>query len=77
MRAARGFRGTELCVPTDGSNRLMVTAGWDSPAAFQGWLDNPIRPLVQAELGPLLAAAPETQISDTVDDVPAQRGGSA
>ena len=72
-----GFRRTELCVPTDGSDRVMVTAEWDSPAAYQGWLDNPIRPMIQAELGPLLAAAPEPQIYETVDDVRAQRGGSA
>ena len=68
-RRQAGFRRSELCVPDDGGDRVMVTAEWDSPEAYQGWLDNPIRPVIQAELGPLLAGPPEPQIYETLDDV--------
>ena len=68
-RKQAGFIRSELCVPIDGSDTVMVTAEWESPAAYQGWLDNPIRPLIQEQLGPLLAVAPEPQIFESVQEV--------
>jgi heme-degrading monooxygenase HmoA len=71
-----GFLRGELCLAADGSDRAMVTAEWDSPEAYQGWLDNPIRPVLAAELDPFLAAPPEPQIYETLEDVRTSRGGS-
>jgi heme-degrading monooxygenase HmoA len=64
-----GFRGGQLHVPVDGRDEALVTAEWDSPEAYRGWLDNPVRAEIQAELGPLLAAAPEPRLYEVVDDV--------
>lgn len=70
-RASRqpGFRGSQLHMPVDGSDEALVTADWDSPEAYQGWLDNPVRAEIQAELGPLLAADPVPRVYDVVEDV--------
>ena len=69
-RASRqpGFRRSQLHVPVDGSDEVLVTADWDSPAAYQGWLDNPVRAEIQAELGPLLAAEPVPRVFEVVED---------
>jgi heme-degrading monooxygenase HmoA len=64
-----GFRRSQLHVPVDGSYEVLVTADWDSPDAYQGWLDNPVRAEIQAELGALLAADPEPRVYDVVEDV--------
>jgi heme-degrading monooxygenase HmoA len=72
LRRAReqpGFRRGQLHVPVDGGDEVLVTADWDSPEAYQGWLDNPIRAEIQAELGPLLAADPEPRVFEVVEDV--------
>ena len=70
-RASRqpGFRRSQLHLPVDGGDEALVTADWDSPAAYQGWLDNPVRAEIQAELGPLLAADPVPRVYEVVDDV--------
>ena len=47
---------------------MLVTADWDSPEAYQGWLDNPVRAEIQAELGPLLAADPVPRVFEVVED---------
>ena len=64
-----GFRRGQLHVPVEGGDEVLVTADWDSPEAYQGWLDNPIRAEIQAELGPLLAADPEPRVFEVVEDV--------
>ena len=69
-----GFRGGQLHVRTDGSDEAIVVADWDSPEAYQGWLDNPIRADMQAELGPLLAADPEPRVYELVEKVPPPDG---
>jgi heme-degrading monooxygenase HmoA len=63
-----GFRRAQLHVPVDGSDEALVTADWDSPEAYQGWLDTPVRAEIQAELGPLLAADPVPRVFEVVDD---------
>ena len=69
-RASRqpGFRRSQLHVPVDGSDEVLVTADWDSPEAYQGWLDNPVRAEIQAELGPLLATDPVPRVFEVVED---------
>ena len=64
-----GFRGSQLHVPIDGADEALVTADWDSPDAYQGWLDNPVRAEIQAELGPLLAVDPVGRMYEVVEDV--------
>jgi antibiotic biosynthesis monooxygenase (ABM) superfamily enzyme len=71
-----GFRGGQLHVRSDGSDEAIVIADWDSPEAYQGWLDNPIRTDIQTELGPLLAADPEPRVYEMVEGV-APPGGPA
>ena len=70
-RASRqqGFRGAQLHVSVDGSDEALVTADWDSPEAYQGWLENPLRAEMQAELGPLLAAEPVPGVYEVLEDV--------
>jgi heme-degrading monooxygenase HmoA len=67
--AQPGFRRGQLHVPVDGADEALVTADWDSPEAYRGWLDNPVRAEIQAELGPLLAADPEPRVYEVVEDV--------
>jgi heme-degrading monooxygenase HmoA len=67
--AQPGFRRSQMHVPVDGSDEVLVTADWDSPQAYQGWLDNPVRGEIQAELGPLLAADPVPRVYEIVEDV--------
>src|SRR5262245_21427990 len=66
-----GFRRGQLLVPHDVPDEVLVTADWDSPEAYQGWLDNPVRAEIQAELGPLLAADPEPRVFEVIEDVAA------
>lgn len=70
-RASRqpGFRRSQLHAPVDGRDEVLVTADWDSPEAYQGWLENPVRAEIQAVLGPLLAADPEPRVYEVVEDV--------
>ena len=67
--AQPGFLRGQLHVPVDASEEVLVTADWDSPEAYQGWLENPIRAQIQAELGPLLAADPVPRVFEVVEDV--------
>jgi quinol monooxygenase YgiN len=54
-----GFLGAQLHAKLDDPDVAMVTADWDSPAAYQGWLGNPVRATLSAELAPLLTADPQ------------------
>jgi heme-degrading monooxygenase HmoA len=69
-RASRqpGFRRSQLHVSRDDPDEALVTADWDSPAAYQGWLDNPVRAEIQAELGALLAADPVPRVYEVVEE---------
>jgi heme-degrading monooxygenase HmoA len=52
-RRSGGFLGGRLLRAIDGDG-FVVIAEWEDAAAYQGWLDNPIRPELGAQLGPLL-----------------------
>jgi heme-degrading monooxygenase HmoA len=53
-----GFRGARLLRPvSEGDTTFVVVARWDSPAAYQRWLDDPLRESLRAELEPLTAGA--------------------
>jgi heme-degrading monooxygenase HmoA len=64
-----GFRNAQLFVRVGESDEVLVTADWESAAAYEGWLANPVRAEIQSELGPLLAADPEPRVYDVVEDV--------
>jgi heme-degrading monooxygenase HmoA len=64
-----GFRRSQLHVPVDGRDEVLVTADWDSSEAYEGWLENPVRAEIQAELGPLLAADPVPRVFEVLEDV--------
>ena len=74
--AQPGFRRAQLHVPVDASDEVLVTAEWDSPEAYQGWLDNRVRAEIQAELGPLLAADPMPRVFEVVEDVASWEDGA-
>jgi heme-degrading monooxygenase HmoA len=69
-----GFRRSQLQVSADGLDEVLVTADWDSPEAYEGWLDNPVRAEIQAELGPLLAADPVPRVFEVLEDVGPEEG---
>ena len=71
-----GFRRSQLQVSADGRDEVLVTADWDSPEAYEGWLDNPVRAEIQAELGPLLEADPVPRVFEVLEDVGPEKGES-
>lgn len=50
-----GFLGGRVLRPLKAGDPFLVVAEWESPAAYQGWLDNPVRVELSAALDPLLA----------------------
>ena len=52
-RRSGGFLGGRLLRAVDGDG-FLVMAEWKDAAAYQGWLDNPIRSELGAQLDPLL-----------------------
>jgi heme-degrading monooxygenase HmoA len=52
-RRSGGFLGGRLLRPLDGDGFLVI-AEWNDAAAYQGWLDNPIRSELGAQLDRLL-----------------------
>jgi quinol monooxygenase YgiN len=47
----------------------MVTAQWDSRAAYQGWLETPVRETIGEQLQPFLADEPSGRVFELVLDV--------
>jgi heme-degrading monooxygenase HmoA len=54
-RRSGGFRGGRLLRPLAEGGPYLVVADWESAEAYQGWLDNPVRAELGAQLEPLLA----------------------
>ena len=52
--AQEGCLAAELQLPVNGSGPVVVTALWDTPDAYQRWLDNPARAASGDELNELL-----------------------
>jgi heme-degrading monooxygenase HmoA len=52
-RRSGGFLGGRLLRSVDGDDFLVI-AEWVDAAAYQGWLDNPIRPELGEQLMPML-----------------------
>jgi quinol monooxygenase YgiN len=64
-----GWRGGQLLVDVEDPDAAMVIARWDSPAAYQGWLDNPVREEIGDQLEPFLAEDPQGCVVDVVHEV--------
>jgi quinol monooxygenase YgiN len=64
-----GWRGGQLLVDASDPDAALVIARWDSPAAYQGWLDNPAREEIGDQLEPFLAADPEGGLVELVYEV--------
>lgn len=57
-RASGGFRSGRLLEPLVPGEPFLVIAEWDDAAAYQGWLDNPVRAELGERLVPLLDDEP-------------------
>jgi heme-degrading monooxygenase HmoA len=66
-----GFQGGQLLVDVEDPDAAIVIARWDSPAAYQGWLDNPVREVIGEQLRPFLVDDPEGRVLDLVHEVAA------
>ncbi len=64
-----GFRRAQLFVRADGADEALVTADWESPEAYQGWLDNPVRDEIGEHLEPFFEGDPEPRVYELVEDV--------
>jgi quinol monooxygenase YgiN len=61
-----GFVSSEVHVPADGEDLVMVTATWATAEAYQGWLDNPVREEMRPELEKLAEGEPESRVYEIV-----------
>ena len=68
--AVPGFVGAELQVAADGSDELLVTATWDSAAAYDTWLQSPMRERIGPALQELLAEPPVGRVYELVQTEP-------
>ena len=62
--AVPGFVDAELHV-ADG-DELLVTATWESAAAYDGWLESPVRERMRPELEELLVEPPVPRVYELV-----------
>ena len=53
-RRSGGFCRGQLLRPVEPGGRYLMVAEWVSAAAYQRWLDNPVRAELGAQLEPLL-----------------------
>jgi quinol monooxygenase YgiN len=68
-RNQAGWRGGRLLVDAEDPDAAMVIARWDSPDAYQGWLDNPVRERIGDQLEPFLAEDPQGRVLELVHEV--------
>lgn len=64
-----GFRGGQLLVDVEDPDAALVIARWDSPAAYRGWLENPVREEIGDQLEPFLADDPQGRVFEVVHEV--------
>ena len=64
-----GFLGGQLLTAVEDDNLAMVIADWESPASYQGWLDNPAREEVGEQLRPFLTIEPAGQVFEVLHEV--------
>jgi len=57
-RRSGGFRHGRLLAPREAGTPFLVIAEWDDAAAYERWLENPVREELGRGLAPLLAEEP-------------------
>jgi heme-degrading monooxygenase HmoA len=62
-----GFISSEVHVPVDGGDLVMVTATWTTAEAYQGWLDNPVREEMRADVEDIADGDPESRVYEIVE----------
>ncbi len=67
--AQDGCLAAELQLPVAASGPVIVTALWDTPEAYQRWLDNPARAEYSRELEELLDVPADLEIQGDLYDV--------
>jgi quinol monooxygenase YgiN len=67
--AQAGFRGGQLLVDVEDPDAAMVIAQWDSPAAYEGWLESPVREEIGEQLRPFWADDPQGRVFELVHEV--------
>jgi heme-degrading monooxygenase HmoA len=65
-RESGGFRSGRLLRPVAPGDPFLVVADWDDGAAYQRWLDNPVRAELAAHLEPLLVGPLEGALYEEV-----------
>ena len=65
-RESGGFRGGRLLQPLTAGAAFLVVAEWDEPAAYERWLESPVRAELGRHLEPLLDGELEAAIYETV-----------
>jgi heme-degrading monooxygenase HmoA len=65
-RASGGFDGGRLLQPVAPGQPYLVVAEWDDAAAYQGWLDNPVRAELASRLEPLIDGPLEGAVYEEV-----------
>jgi quinol monooxygenase YgiN len=68
--AVPGFLGAELDAAADDPDELLVTAMWESGAAYDAWLESPVREQMRSPLEQLLAEAPQPRVYERVQVLP-------
>jgi quinol monooxygenase YgiN len=68
--AVPGFLDVELHRAADDSDELLVTATWESAAAYDAWLASPVRERMRAPLEELLAEPPTPRVYELVETFP-------
>jgi heme-degrading monooxygenase HmoA len=72
-----GYQGGQLLAAVGDPDLAIVIADWESPASYQGWLENPEREGIGEQLRPFLTAEPVGQVFEVVHAVAPDTGGKA
>jgi heme-degrading monooxygenase HmoA len=67
--ALDGCLGAELQLPIGEPGPVLVTALWRDPAAYQTWVDSPVRAAHGEELAELIDAAPGPGLHGTLYEI--------
>jgi heme-degrading monooxygenase HmoA len=65
-----GFVAAELQAVADDPDELLVTATWRSAAAYDAWLESPVRELMRPALEALLERPPVPRVYELVQTHP-------
>lgn len=67
--ALDGCLGAELQLPIDASGPVLVTALWRNPAAYQQWVDSPVRAAHGEELAQLIESEPGPELQGRLYEI--------